>query len=306
MSITDSGPFLDRLRRELQNFESIATGLLPKPGEVPRLHGLDVWGDTLPLNGAVGGDHIIYVDFKQRFDLDARIAHATAKGRTAVVENLKRCRQKAGIAVIDVAGHRITDALMAAMLHQAFLVGALYELEMFGEITQRLFENLNTRFHQSSGAHKFISLIYGEISEDARFKFLSAAQPPPVVFSKREDRFVEIHAEGCISFPPLGIMPSLDAVDRRTTTADAIGFKDRYQVNERWLMGAGDVMLLFTDGLAEHQRHGEAYFPRQLEQTLRQVRHQGARQIFEAIRADVLTSESRTDDISVVVVKLQE
>jgi serine phosphatase RsbU (regulator of sigma subunit) len=195
---------------------------------------------------------------------------------------------------------------MAAMLHQAFLVGALYELEMFGEITQRLFENLNTRFSQSSGAHKFVALIYGEISEDARFRFLSAAQPSPVVFSKKHDRFVEIHADGCVSFPPLGVMPSLDFLDRRKTPATVFGFKDSYQINERWLMVAGDVMLLYTDGLADHHRNGEPYFPLQLEHTLRQTRHQGARDIFEAIRADILSSDARSDDISVVVVKLHE
>ena len=305
MPTSDSTP-IDSLSRELKNFQDIATCLLPKPGEVPRLNGIEIWGDTLPLNGSVGGDHIIYVDFKQRFDLDARIADAASKGRTDVVANLRRCQHKAGIAVIDVAGHRITDALMAAMLHQAFLVGALYELEMCGEITQRLFENLNTRFHQSSGAHKFVSLIYGEISEDARFKFLSAAQPHPVVFSKQQDRFVEVHAGGCISFPPLGTLPSLDALDRSTTAADAMGFKDRYELNERWLMGAGDVMLLYTDGLSEHEKHGKPYFPDQLEQTLRQVRHRCAREIFEAIRDDILASERRSDDISLVVLKLRE
>ena len=57
----------------------------------------------------------------------------------------------------------MTDALLAAMLHQAFLLGAIYELDIHGRITRRLFENLNTRFYQSSGAHKFVSLIYGEI-----------------------------------------------------------------------------------------------------------------------------------------------
>ena len=81
---------------------------------------------------------------------------------------------------------------MAAMLHQAFLLGAIYELDMFGQVTKRLFENLNTRFYQSSSDHKFVSLIYGEISEDGGFRFLSAAQPFPLVFSSRHDRFMEV------------------------------------------------------------------------------------------------------------------
>ena len=31
--------------------------------------------------------------------------------------------------MLDAAGHQMTDALLAAMIHQAFLLGALYELD---------------------------------------------------------------------------------------------------------------------------------------------------------------------------------
>ena len=181
---------LRKLTRELENFREIAQQLVPLPGEVPTIRGFDIWGGTLPLSGPVGGDHITYIDFKKRFDLPARINQAREAGRLDVVENLARCQRTGGIALIDVSGHRMTDALLAAMLHQAFLLGALYELDRFGQITRHLFENLNTRFYQSSGAHKFISLIYGEISEDATFRFLSAGQPTPVVFSRVQDRLV--------------------------------------------------------------------------------------------------------------------
>ena len=76
-------PDVDLLRQltdELENFEDIAKYLL-QPGEVPRLQGLDVYGSTLALNGIVGGDHLIYVDFKQRFDLQTRIEHAAREER---------------------------------------------------------------------------------------------------------------------------------------------------------------------------------------------------------------------------------
>src|SRR5438477_10108363 len=154
---SDVTGLLRQLTGELDNFEAIAKYLLPLPGDIPQLQGIDVWGGTLPLKGIVGADHIIYVDFKQRFDLDARIRHAAEKGRPEVVANLRRCQRAAGIALIDASGHRVTDALLAAMLHQAFLLGSLYELDMFGQITKRLFENLNTRFYKSSGANKFVS-----------------------------------------------------------------------------------------------------------------------------------------------------
>lgn len=299
---TDTRDRVKQLTGELENFEDIAKCLLPQPGEVPRLHGIDVHGGTLALNGVVGGDHIIYVDFKQRFDLHARITHAAEEGRPEVVENLERCQRMAGIAVIDVSGHRVTDALLAAMLHQAFLLGAIYELDRFGQITKRLFENLNTRFYQSSGAHKFVSMIYGEISEDARFRFLSAGQPFPLVFSKQHDRFMEVSQNLRVSFPPLGIMPSLDMIDGDRTDS-LLGFKGHYQLNEWVLMGAGDILLLHTDGLVEHRSGDDDYFPGRLEQKLREVKGRRAREIFEAIMDDVLAFGAPSDDISVVVIK---
>ena len=299
---SDVKDVVKQLSRELANFEDIAKYLKPQPGEVPRLQGVEVCGGTLPFNGVLGGDHLIYVDFKQRFDLDARIKHAADKGRDEVVENLKRGQHQAGIALIDVSGHHATDALMAAMLHQAFLLGAIYEMDMFGQVTKRLFENLNTRFYQSSGAHKFVSMIYGEISEEARFRFLSAAQPFPAVFSNEHDRFMVVGEDLRVSFPPLGMMPSLDVIDRKRTSSQ-LGFKEHYQMNEWVLMGQGDILLLHTDGLAEHRHGDEDYFPAHLEQTIRGVKHQPATEIYEAIKTDLLEFSEPSDDISFVVIK---
>jgi serine phosphatase RsbU (regulator of sigma subunit) len=292
-------PDLTELSGELDNFQEIARYLLPRPGDVPQLEGVDVCGGTLALNGVVGGDHIIYVDFKRRFDLPARIEHATESGRLEVAENLRRCQRKAGIALLDVSGHRVTDALLAAMLHQAFLLGSLYELDMFGQITKRLFENLNTRFYTSSGARKFVSMVYGEISEDSKFRFLSAGQPFPAVFSNEHDRFMEVDL---VSFPPLGILPSLGVIDRNTT-ASPLGFKDPYEINEWSLMGRGDILLLYTDGLTEHSRGDEPYFPDRLEKTIRRVKYEAATAIFEEITQDLLGFNEPSDDISVIVIK---
>jgi serine phosphatase RsbU (regulator of sigma subunit) len=297
------GEVMKQLRDELENFERIAEHLIPKPGDLPRLSGFDVHGGTLALNGILGGDHLIYVDFKQRFDLERRIQHASEKGRAEVVQNLRRCQKTAGIAVLDVSGHRITDALVAAMLHQAFLLGAIYELDNYGQITRRLFENLNTRFYQSSSPHKFVSMIYGEISEDAKFRFLSAAQPFPAVFSRENDRFMEVSADLCVSFPPLGMMPSFHVTDRDRTES-LLGFKERYEMNEWVIMGEGDILLLHTDGLSEHCRGSEYYFPARLEQKIREVKDLSAAGIFDAVTGDVLAFAEPSDDISLVVIKM--
>jgi serine phosphatase RsbU (regulator of sigma subunit) len=291
------------LADELSNFEEIVKHLIPQPGDVPRLHGIDICGGTLALHGSAGGDHVIYVDFKQRFDLELRIQQATENGQLWVVENLRRCQKTAGIAVLDVSGHRVTDAFMAAMLHQAFLLGAIYELDMFGHVTKRLFENLNTRFYQSSSEHKFVSLMYGEISEDAGFRFLSAAQPFPVVFSKKHDQFMDVSQDLCVSSPPLGMVPSLHATDGNRT-ASPLGFKDEYTMNQWVLMGAGDILLLLTDGLVEHcDADDNFYYPECLERKLRDVKHQTAAEIFDAVRTDLLAFGKPCDDVSLVVIK---
>ncbi|MGE0393302.1 MAG: PP2C family protein-serine/threonine phosphatase [Vicinamibacterales bacterium] len=301
---TDDLATLTQLRSELQNFQEITKYLVPRSGDVPRLRGIEMFGGCMALTGTVGGDHLIYVDFKRRFDLAARARRAAETGRQDIVKNLERCEHMAGVALIDVAGHRATDAVLAAMLHQAFLTGALYELDMFGNITKRLFENLNSRFFQSSGAHKYVSLIYGEISEDATFRFLSAGQPTPVVFSRAMDRLMDVDKERSISFPPLGMMPSLDAIDRSVTHEPPLGFKQTYQLNEWQLMGAGDILLIHTDGLSDHRRGDEAYFPEHLEQAMRRAKDLSARGIYDAIRQDVLAFAPPADDVSLVAIKL--
>jgi len=145
--------------------------------------------------------------------------------------------------------------------------------------------------------------MYGEISEDARFTFLSAAQPFPVVFSKKHDRFMEVGQDLCASSPPLGMVPSLHVTDG-SRTASPLGFKEEYTINHWVLMGAGDILLLYTDGLVEHSNADDRYyFPECLEQKLRDVKHQTAVEIFEAIRTDLLAFSEPRDDISFVVIK---
>ena len=288
------------LTGELENFQDIARYIKPMAGEFPRLPGLDIFGETIPLNGIIGGDHIIYIDFARRYDLDARIRHAQVEGRKDVARHLETCRHKAGIAIADVSGHQITDALLAAMLHQAFLLGVIYELDYHGSVTEQLFENLNTRFYNSSSVSKFLTMLYGEIDVDGTFRFVSAAHPLPVIFSRRFDRIVEVPKQR--TFPPIGTLPSGDDIDRRNNRS-VLGYKDPYRINELDLIGSGDTMLLYTDGLLEHAKGEEDYFPTHLEKVLRETKDSTAREIFSAIREDAQSFARPEDDVSFVVIK---
>ena len=292
----------EQLAKEFENFEEIARGIMPRSGSIPSLVGVEVYGETLPLNGIVGGDHLIYVDFNKRHDMEARIKLAEDAGRSDIVANLDHCRKTAGVALIDVSGHRATDAMLAAMFHQAFLLGVLYELDMSGHVTQRLFENLNQRFYRTSKLDKFITAVYGEISEDATFNFLLAGHPPPIVFSAANDRFMEVDREKCISFPPLGTFPSKSVVDWHRSKS-ALGFKEPYEVNKWTLMGSGDILLLYTDGLQEHTRGDDPYFPDRLEDTIRGAKHLSAHDIVHTALSDLRTFANPADDVSLVVIK---
>jgi len=293
---------LNHLTDELENFEEIAVRLKPEPGEVPRLPGIDVYGATIPLAGAIGGDHIIYVDFNQRHDLDARIARAEKKGLSQIAGKLEELKQTAGVLLADVSGHRVTDAVLAAMLHQAFLLGVLYELELYGTITTKLFENINNRFYRSSAVHKFVTMIYGEIHVGGTFRFMSAGHPPPLVFSNEFDRFMEIHPDLLTSFPPIGTMPSETDPDRSREDS-ALGYKGRYTINELKLMMPGDILVLYTDGLREHGGENGDYFPGRLEEKIREFKNESARRILDEVSRDLLAFATPEDDVSCVLIK---
>ena len=173
-------------------------------------------------------------------------------------------------------------------------------MDRYGQITTRLFENLNTRLYRSSGAHKFVALLYGEVSEDGTFRFLAAGQPFPWVFSYRENRFVTVESDRRMSAPPSGIQPSLHVIDH-IANESPFGFKEQYRVNEWSLLGAGDVLLLYTDGLSEHA--DDRYFSGGVERLVREHKGHSAREIYEAIMADALGFDAPSDDITLVVVK---
>jgi serine phosphatase RsbU (regulator of sigma subunit) len=283
----------------LENFVRIFRLIRPRSLEL-RAGEVEIYGDTVFLNGVAGGDHLVYIDFERRYDLDRR----TQIARDPVVKReLEENRRRTGILVADVSGHRASDALVVAMLHQAFLTGVLYELDRYGQVTTRLFENLNTRFYNSLSIEKYVTLVYGEVSHTGSFRFLSAASPDPLIFSAEYDRFVTISPDRLVGFYPLGVFPSEDDVDVARNLG-AFRYKPKYTVNEVNLMSPGDILLLMTDGLADHERSDDQPFvPLRLEAALRSVKHRSARSIFDHIRDQARAFAPLQDDLTLVVVK---
>jgi serine phosphatase RsbU (regulator of sigma subunit) len=300
--------FEKKLDRELRaGAQHLGNSLTPEAGAIPHIANVDIYHAMLPLNGIAGGDLITFVNFKDRYDLDARIAHSQAHGADQIAQNLQRLKRTGGVLVADVSGHEFTDALRALLLHQVFYLGALYELDLYGEITTHLIEQINMRFFKSRTLQKladsesagFITLIYGEISNTGRFRFVSAGHPLPLVFSSAFDRFVEISPDRLVSYPPIGLQLSEDYADARIFSP-ALGYKKHYTVNELNLMGEGDVLLLYTDGLLDPF---SSYTQPNLEHAVSRAKKGTAKDICEAILADRKAASEQTDDLSLLVIK---
>src|SRR5882724_11383190 len=60
---------------ELTIDEYLRKRLMPVEGAIPQLAGIDMYGNSIPA-GPVGGDLFEYINFQQRYNIDARIARA--------------------------------------------------------------------------------------------------------------------------------------------------------------------------------------------------------------------------------------
>lgn len=88
MCSTDSIMSVGELRGVSDSYESMATPymdpsieeyllkrLMPVEGAIPHLPGIEMYGNSIPA-GTVGGDLFEYINFQQRYDIDARIQRA--------------------------------------------------------------------------------------------------------------------------------------------------------------------------------------------------------------------------------------
>jgi len=281
----DACAYTAYLKKEIEHFSHLLEPLIPVQRTMPNIPGVDIHGENLPLND-VGGDLLLFFDFKERYAIPT-LNHPRHQ------ERLEQTKQKAGIAVIDSSGHSATTSYLASAFYYALSTGILYELEEHGEITPGLFEKLNHIFYNQDGI--FLTMTYGEIAGDGTFRYLQAANPPPKVFSYEYNRFMELGEEQLRGSLPLGLAPSESYRDHKHTLT-----KQKYSVNELRLKSPGDIILLTTDGLADHEGHN---YDVRLEEIIRNVKDANAHDIAHAIREDLQKYAPQQDDISYVVVK---
>src|SRR5690242_6534251 len=60
--------------------EYLLKRLMPVEGAIPRVQGIEMYGNSIPA-GTVGGDLFEYINFQQRYDIDARIQRALKRSK---------------------------------------------------------------------------------------------------------------------------------------------------------------------------------------------------------------------------------
>lgn len=330
--------------------EYLRKRLMPVEGVIPRLPGIDMYGNTIPA-ATVGGDLFEYLNFEQRYNIEARIAQAqrlakrylvslppgaapcnecnevdmhvqwlaSQQGYTEddalqyrkaksseqmrVAENLRELLTTAGILVVDAQGHGIIAAKIASTVHDTLHAFMLSELDRSGTTAPILFEQLNLRLTQSAtarnaldramdmGAHEIATLLYGEIRPDGHFRFVNFGHPPPLVFSAKYQRFMEIGKARIARFLPLGLEIPEDHPDRNRYIPVKLRKRPirSSDMAEITLMGRGDILFLYTDGLFDGSDERER---RRIEKIIGSCSQQPAKEICNA----VLSYVTKRDD----------
>jgi sigma-B regulation protein RsbU (phosphoserine phosphatase) len=170
-----------------------------------------------------------------------------------------------GIVIADASGHGLPAALQA----RDVIIGLRMGVEEKLRITASL-EKLNRVIHRSALSSRFISVFYGELDRNGLFVFCNAGHAPPIVL--QNGRFEELRRGGMV----LG--PNPDAVYDR-------GFV-RFE--------PGAILLAYTDGITEAENErGEAFGTERLKRVLGSSRWTSARELVEAVFADVRSFSKR-------------
>ena len=340
--------------------------LMPVDGAIPHLPGIEIYGNSIPV-GTVGGDLFEYINFQQRYDIDARISRALklskqfleplppgtppcnsvddhvewlksqpnhrsnmemeyrdarSSEQLRIAEDLRDLYSTAGVLLVDAQGHGIISAKIASSVHDTFHALMLAELDRYGKTTPALFEQINLRFAHSivarnalgisekDNAREIATMLYGEVHPHGYFRFVNFGNPPPLVFSAKYQKFLDIDKDQMAQFLPLGLQIPEDHPDR--TRYFSMHFRTRVRssdIAEIDLIGPGDILFLYSDGVYDGSDDEER---QHLETVLRDHFWGSAKDICDALLEHSardneylrrIGEEDRIDDKTVLIIK---
>jgi phosphoserine phosphatase RsbU/P len=188
---------------------------------------------------------------------------------------------KLGMALADISGKGISGALLMANL-QANL-RSQYALAL--DDLPGLLRSVNTLFHKNTETNNYATMFFS-LYDDARrtLRYVNCGHNPPVL----------LRATG--------------VVERLEGTATVLGLFENWDcyVAERQLL-AGDVLLIYTDGISEAapNQDAEEFGEDRLIANLQALRGKCACEILDGIIADVqrFSQHEQADDMTLIVAR---
>ncbi|MCG8374171.1 MAG: PP2C family protein-serine/threonine phosphatase [Balneolales bacterium] len=192
---------------------------------------------------------------------------------------------KAAIAIGDVSGKGIQAAF-----YMTFAKGVLHSLCEIFPSPKMLMYRANKLFNDSATRGTFISMIYGILdSKKKTFTYLRAGHNP-ILYKKNDGSVSWLQPKGVVLGMTKGEM------------------FNRVSEEETIELDAGDVLILYTDGITEAQNNsGDFYDEARLMKLIKREKTTSAKELRNLIIEDVRTfiaGARQYDDMTLVVIKV--
>jgi len=283
MTKTNPVPNIDEYLRER---------LMPVEGAIPHIPGIEMFGNSIPVE-TVGGDLFEYINFQQRYDIEARIQQAQRLSKE-FLEPLPPGVPLRNSVDDQVQWLKTMPSYRREMEAEYRFARSCEQVRRYGTTTPMLLENINLRMAQSvtarnalgiiekEDAREIATMVYGEVRPGGHFRFANFGHPPPLVFSAEYRKFMNINESRMVQFLALGLQIPANHPDRKKYYSLNLRQTEveSSDLGEITLMSPGDILVLYTDGVYDGS---DRQAREQLEMVLREHYRQPARDICNAL-----------------------
>jgi phosphoserine phosphatase RsbU/P len=191
-------------------------------------------------------------------------------------------KDRLGVVIGDAASKGLSAAAQALYVSGALRMGIEFQTKL-----STLIGRVNLLVNKTFKTEQFISMMYAELtnSNNGLVVYANAGHSTPILLHAKTDEIERLKATGQI----LGPFPA-----------------EKYHT-EYVLMGKGDILLLYTDGMTDASNEkGEMYGEQRLVQKLRELKHKSPREICQLLLEDVQIHNKLveySDDKTIVAIK---
>lgn len=210
------------------------------------------------------------------------IAHQIVGGDFFDYLQMKGDSERLGVVIGDAASKGVSAAVQALYTSGALRMGFEYQTKI-----SSLLARVNKLLHKTFSEEHFVSLFYGELSDDKNGLFLYAncGHNNPILFRNGKKNVEYLEATGQMLGP----------------------FPDSTFKTENVLLNKGDILLMYTDGVTETtDAKGNFFGEERIIKRLRRDGHRTAKEITQLLLEDVQKFSSTgvgSDDKTIVTIR---